>query len=267
MPRTARNIVEESLTKQRADTLWTANYLPVLPITPQSFDVSAVLPAMLYLARWGHRRGKGKFIETFGQQEGKTQKPPTIADVARRLAQPESPLGSFNDEIGQLLLGDLLLAYCLENRGRALGHIEQVQRAFPTHYLSSWLDLPKELPHLRGVPELLTVLLAQQETGQYLEPSNKNQKKQFPIGAGFSDNVLLTLFGRQMIVQGQNASNLSSDFLLKKMQTTSELMNFWLCVQHKLVVAHHLNLWVLMLNEFSIESPWHIVLLKRCGKT
>lgn len=95
----------------------------------------------LYLARWGHRRGLGRFIATFGQQEGRAQKPPTIADVARRLAQPESTLGSFNDEIGQSLLGDLLLAYCLENKGHALGHVQQVQRAFPAHYLSSWLDL------------------------------------------------------------------------------------------------------------------------------
>ena len=104
MPRTARNIVEESLTKQRADALWTANYLPALPMTPQNFDVGALLPAMLYLARWGHRRGVGRFAATFGQQEGKIQKPPTIADVARRLVQPESTLGSFNDAIGQLSL-------------------------------------------------------------------------------------------------------------------------------------------------------------------
>ena len=216
MPRTARNIVEESLTKQRADALWTANYLPVLPMTPQDFDIGALLPAILYMARWGHRRGKGKFIETFCQQEGKIQKPPTIADVAKRLAKPESTLDSFNDEIGQSLLGDLLLAYCLENRGRALGHIEQVQRAFPTHYLSSWLDLPKEANHLRGVPELLTVLLAQQETGQYLESGNRNHKKQFSIGAGFADNALLALFGQQMIIQGQNTSNLTSDFFVEE---------------------------------------------------
>ena len=49
MPRAARNIVEESLTKQRADALWTANYLPVLSITPQNFDVAALLSAILYL--------------------------------------------------------------------------------------------------------------------------------------------------------------------------------------------------------------------------
>lgn len=217
MPRAARNIVEESLTKQRADALWTANYLPVLPITPQDFDVGALLPAMLYLARWGHRRGVGKFITTFGSHEGKIPKLPTIADVARRLTQPESTLGHFNDEIGQSLLGDLLLAYCLENKGRALGHTEQVQRAFPTHYLSSWLDLPKEANYLRGVPELLTVLLAQQETGQCLESSNQNQKGRFPVGTGFSENTLLTLFGRQMIVKGQNTSNLgSADFFVEE---------------------------------------------------
>lgn len=216
MPRTARNIVEESLTKQRADFLWTANYLPVLPMTPQDFDIGALLPAMLYLARWGHRRGPGKFIATFGQQEGRNQKPPTIADVARRLAHPESTLADFNDEIGQSLLGDLLLAYCLENKGRALGHVQQVQRAFPAHYLSSWLDLPNKSTNLRGVPELLTVLLAQQETGEYLESGSKNQKKQFSIGAGFADNALLALFGQQMIIQGQNTSNLTSDFFVEE---------------------------------------------------
>ena len=216
MPRTARNIVEESLTKQRADALWTGNYLPVLPITPQYFDVGALLPAMLYLARWGHRRGVGKFVATFGQQEGNTQKPPTIADVARRLAQPQSSLIGFNDTTGQALLGDLLLAYCLENKGHTSGHIEQVQRVFPTHYLSSWLDLPKMTAHLRGVPELLTVLLAQQETGQYLESGNQNQVKKFPVGVGFSDNILLTLFGRQMVVRGQNYTNLNSDFFVEE---------------------------------------------------
>ncbi|CDH46312.1 hypothetical protein [Candidatus Contendibacter odensensis] len=219
MPRTARNIVEESLTKQRADALWTANYLPALPMTPQNFDVGALLPAMLYLARWGHRRGVGRFAATFGQQEGKIQKPPTIADVARRLVQPESTLGSFNDAIGQYLLGDLLLAYCLENKGRALGHNEQVQRIFPAHYLSSWVDLPKEANHLRGVPELLTVLLNQQKTGQYLESGNQNRKEKFAIGAGFSDNALLTLFGQQMLIQGQNASNLTSDFFVEENAT------------------------------------------------
>jgi hypothetical protein len=76
MPRTARNIVEEALTKQRADTLWTSNYLPVLPITAQDFDVGALLPAMLYMARWGRRRGVGNFIKTFGQREGTKHKNP-----------------------------------------------------------------------------------------------------------------------------------------------------------------------------------------------
>lgn len=52
MPRTVRNIVEEALTKQRSDALWTSNYLPVLPITPQGFDILALLSVRLYLS--GH---------------------------------------------------------------------------------------------------------------------------------------------------------------------------------------------------------------------
>jgi hypothetical protein len=80
----AKTIVENVLTPARARALWTANYFPALPFTPQHFEVGSLLPAMLYMARWGHRRGKGHFIEAFGQQDaqGKAQ-PPRLVDVAR----------------------------------------------------------------------------------------------------------------------------------------------------------------------------------------
>lgn len=215
MPRTAQNIVEEALTKQRADVLWTANYLPILPITPQDFDIKALLSAMLYLARWGHRRGIGKFIATFSQQEGNRQRHPTIADVANRLVQLEkSTFIGLEDESGRAMLGDLFLAYILENKGRSTGHFEQVQRIFPTHYLASWIDLPDRLSHLRGVPELLTVLLAQQTVGEWLELGNLNNI--FSVGTGFSNHVLLALFGRHMTIQGQHSSNLTSDFFVEE---------------------------------------------------
>ena len=216
MPRTARNIVEESLTKQRTDALWTANYLPVLPMTPQDFDIGALLPAILYMARWGHRRGKGKFTETFGQREGRVYKLPTIADVAKNLVQLDSTLMDFNNETGQALLGDLLQAYCLENKSHALGHNEQVKRVFLTHYLASWLDLPKDSGHWRGVPELITVLLAQQKTGKYLESGNDQQA--FSVGIKFTDNHLLKLFGRYMDIQGR-FSDLNSDVFVEEKAT------------------------------------------------
>lgn len=212
MPRTARNIVEESLGPQRCNTLWTANYLPVLPITPQNFDIGALLPVMLYMTRWGHRRGKGKFTEIFGQLEGKTHKSPTISDVAKYLTKADSTLKDFTDEIGQAMLGDLLLAYCLENARRALGQSEPLLRVFPTHYLSSWIDLPKEAGHLRSVPELLIVLLTQQDNGDWLEPGHG--KGLFSIGKGFTENILLNLFGRYMSIQG-HFSDLKSDTFIE----------------------------------------------------
>ena len=213
MPRTARNIVEDSLGPQRCNALWTANYLAALPMTPQNFDIGALLPAILYMMRWGRRRGRGKLTETFGQLEGRTHKPPTIADVAKYLTKPDSNfLSDFRDEIGQAILGDLLLAYCLENTRRALGHSEPLLRVFPTHYLSSWIDLPKEVSHLRGAPELLVVLLTLQETGDWLESGKSTGP--FSIGTGFTKNVLLNLFGRCMSIRGR-FSDLNSDTFIE----------------------------------------------------
>lgn len=210
----AKTIVENVLTPARAKDLWSANYFTALPFTPQHFEVGSLLPAMLYMARWGHRRGKGNFIETFGppDAQGKAQ-PPRLADVASRLLTPAcGDFVGFAGDHGPAMLADLLLTYCLENKEHALGHGEGVQRAFPTHYLASWIDLPSSATHLRGVPELLTALLAWQDKGESLV-SNAG-KTRFPVGAGFADNLLLTRFARHMAIQGQ-ASNQASDCFLE----------------------------------------------------
>ena len=57
----ARKIVESVLGGHMTAKVWTNNYAPVFPFTPQGFAVGALLPMMLYLFRWGHRRGRGKF--------------------------------------------------------------------------------------------------------------------------------------------------------------------------------------------------------------
>jgi len=218
MPRTLRNIVEEVIGFPRTRTLWTANYYPALPITPQEFDIGALLPAMLYMARRGHRRGKGHFVEAFGKQTGDKLSSPTIADATTGLlARPESALIGFDGEVGKAVLGDLLLAWCLENRNHAEGHSEQVQRAFPTHYLASWIDLPKNVGHLRYVPELLVSLLANQDTGEWLETGNR--KGRFPVGAGYANNLLLTLFGRHMAIRGPHHADYHSDAFTEEAAT------------------------------------------------
>jgi len=103
--------------------VWTGNYAPVLPFTAQSFAVGALLPMMLYLFRWGHRRGRGRFRSILGPEGGK----PTIRNVSTKLAS-DARLHGFDSELGKALLGNMLLTAALENRRRAEGHEEQVQR-------------------------------------------------------------------------------------------------------------------------------------------
>ena len=205
-----RSIVEAVLTKERTKKLWTTNYYPALPITPQDFDIGALLPTMLYLARFGHRRGKGRFVATFDAQSDHAKGLPTVVSVASTLlSQQRQYFQGFAGEEGGTILGDLLLSWCLENRKHSEGHKEQVQRIFPTHYFASWIDLPEQAIHLRNVPELLTSLLARQVEGRFLEPGTGGL---FKIGvADFSENTLLALLGRDCTISGQHAANLAAD--------------------------------------------------------
>lgn len=207
MSKTARTIVEDVLSPARARQLWTANYLPALPFTPQSFEIGALLPAMLYMARWGHRRGRGAFRKTFGPVTDGIPQPPSTRDVAAGLLRkhPQGFVG-FADETGPAQLADLLLSYCLENKGHGEGHESPVQRIFATHYLSSHVDLPDSASHLRGVPELLTALLSWTDHGEHIDSGNKGMGR-FVVGDGFQINPLLKLFARYMSV----GPRLSSD--------------------------------------------------------
>ncbi|SDF81782.1 hypothetical protein SAMN05216466_101171 [Paraburkholderia phenazinium] len=211
MSKTAKTIVEDVLSPARTRELWTANYLPALPFTPQGFEIGALLPAMLYMARWGHRRGKGAFRETFGLLKDGNPQPPSTQDVAAGLLSkhPQGFVG-FEDKTGLAQLADLLLSYCLENKGHEEGHESPVQRIFATHYLSSHVDLPESVAHLRGVPELLTALLSWTGHGEYIEPGNSGLGR-FVVGDGFQSNPLLKLFARHMSVRGTRVSDLGSD--------------------------------------------------------
>jgi hypothetical protein len=160
------------------------------------------------MARWGHRRGTGGFEKAFGLGQEGNRQPPNISDVVHGLLEHGSGLEGFNDMEGRLLLGDLLLAWCLENKNHALGHEEQVQRVFPTHYLSSWIDLPKNAGHLRGVPELIVALLAEQKKAPWVDSASKSSR--YPVEANFTDNPLLVLFGRHMKVRGEHLADLGA---------------------------------------------------------
>lgn len=204
----AKEVFESVLTVPTVHKLWSANYDPAIPFTIQGFDIGSLLPAVLYMFRWGHRRGKGKFIETYGNHQDKNAIA-TINGILSILCNKQEFEG-FNNDATKAILGDMLLSSCLENKNHLPGRDEKVQRAFPTHYLASWIDLPDDVVNLRFVPEMLVALLLHQEEGECIQRSLR--KNYFGVGCGFDgENILLSLFGNGMVIAGDKKSDLQSD--------------------------------------------------------
>jgi hypothetical protein len=179
--KTAKTIVEEVLSQSTARDVWTANYFPALPFTPNQFELSSIMPAVFYMFRTGKRRGKGKFHETYGLRRQaigtKVRRAGSVSveNIADKLSETESITG-FSNEVGRAILADALLAFCFENRNHEQGRGEQVQRALPTHYFASWVDLPDKLVHLRYVPEALVAILVNQKHGHAIELRNERTR-------------------------------------------------------------------------------------------
>src|SRR2546425_12742799 len=107
---TARAIVDDVLGRHMTREIWTGNYEKALPISIQDFDLSAVLPAVFYMFRFGQRRGKGKFLETFGPNTGtakERKQAATIERVGGKLAETDNFVG-FDGAAEQAILGDLI---------------------------------------------------------------------------------------------------------------------------------------------------------------
>ncbi|RTL43634.1 MAG: hypothetical protein EKK48_07770 [Candidatus Melainabacteria bacterium] len=196
-----KTIVENVLTPQRVRELWSSNYSAVIPITPQDFSMEAVLPAVLYMFRWGHRRGAGKFASAFTSE---TEPILSIDQIAKKLVEKDQWFANFKDETTLAILGDLLLTYCLENTDHSTGRTNQVIRAFPTHYFASWIDLPKQIGHLRSVPEMIVALLVDQPDGSHIESGRV--KSRFSAGRSMEDNELLKLLGTGVYSEGREAN-------------------------------------------------------------
>jgi len=193
--------------------IWSANYHKVLPVSVQDFDLTAVLPAVFYMFRFGHRRGKGKFLETFGGDTNamrSRKQTATIDRVASILAQNDR-FANFDDDTDRAILGDLLLSFCLENSKKALGRKEPILRVAPTHYMASWIDLPQPVVNLRYVPEMIVAMLADQK-GDNVALNEKGDKTWFKVGHGFEDNVLLRAFYKGMVREGELGSRTADRF-------------------------------------------------------
>ena len=193
-----RKVVEDVLTPAMTRKIWSASYANVLPVAVQDFDLSAVLPAVFYMFRFGHRRGKGRFLEEFSPVNGtvaQMRRSTTVEAVANKLADGKADgFRGFDGEAERAVLADLLLCYCLDNVRNRLGRTRQVQRVAPTHYMASWVDLPELVVHLRYVPEMMVAMFADQKKEGHVSRSKNKKRTWFPVGGDLHDNVLLQPF-------------------------------------------------------------------------
>lgn len=212
-PLTARAIADDVFGRDTTREIWSGNYSKALPLSVQDFELRAVLPAVFYMFRFGYRRGKGKFLETFGGDATgarERKRAATVECVAGKLSEGATFEG-FEGDTEQAILGDLLLSFCLENAKRALGRKEQVQRVAPAHYMSCWLDLPETVANLRYVPEMIVAMLANQK-GEYVQLNQPGDKTWFAVGRGFEENVLLRAFSAGVSRDGELGSRTSDRF-------------------------------------------------------
>lgn len=212
-----KQILEEVITPRMVREIWSANYTDALPVTLQSFSVGALLPAVFYMARRGYRRGVGNFNASFAPSSAETEakrassaKQATVASVARVLSESESHFVGFETDLAKNVLADFLLANCVENQRREGGRKKPIIRAFPTHYQTAWIDLPKVVAHLRMVPETITAILANESEGESIA-GDRSHKSLFSIGGDFHNNVLLEVFSKGMSAR-QLVSELVDDF-------------------------------------------------------
>lgn len=211
MTSSPRTIVKNELAPRRAKELWAAGYDKVLPITINPFELSAVLPAIFYMFRFGERRGAGKFLNAFAPHAGTPQerrRATTIERVAGALAK-RGDFVAFDDGIKKAILGDILLCFALENVRHEMGRDKQIQRVAPTHYMASWIDLPDSVVHLRHVPEMIVSTLVNQQKGDYVEPTDKGR---FPLASGYDENPLLSAFSQGVLRTGHAADKAGDRF-------------------------------------------------------
>ncbi len=195
MPNSASGIVRQVIPPRMADEIWSARYDKALPVSFNAFELSAVLPAVFYMFRFGQRRGRGEFLKTFAPDGGSVperRRATTVERVTRTLAA--SPhFDGFDGDVERAILGDLLLCFCLENSRHDLGRDKQIQRVAPAHYMASWVDLPVNTTHLRFVPEMIVAMLADQK-GEYVEATDAG-RTWFAVAKGH-ENLLLRAFSQ-----------------------------------------------------------------------
>ncbi len=192
----SKQLLEGILGKPSMDGLWTSACPLVLPVIPQDFALSAVLaPCTLYVAR-NRRRGKGNFIRSLAYLmpvKKIRERAARVTKVSEKLLLDDTEIAKGSPHlVVRSILADLLLAYCFENKGHSKERDAPIQRLYPTHYFSSWIDLPETIAHLRGVPEFIVSTL--RSGTRSIDGENKGfveELKRNPLMVAMSDGLVI----------------------------------------------------------------------------
>lgn len=168
-----------------------AVYPPLTLVDYNNFRMHEVLSGLMYVMRFGRRRGTGNWSRVFASSaapDGSRRPPlPTVLEVASVLARDCDLLKGFDTAEGQSILADWLATSVVTTKNDTGDVSDQVQWVLPLHYFACWVDLPVHFNHMRGVPELLAGMLADASPG-VLQPGDGGA---FKVAAAPSDNVLL----------------------------------------------------------------------------
>ena len=194
-PTAARAIVDEVFGRGMTREIWTGNYEEVLPVSVQDFDLGAILPAVFYMFRFGGRRGKGRFVEQFGEGTGAQGQAPRPSNGYHR----RSLMGNTSRALETRLRGPSWATCSFATAWRiAAAPWEGTSRSNASHRLITWQAgwiCQEKRSDLRYVPEMVVALLADQE-GEFVDQTPEGERSWFAVGRGFDRNVLLAAFNQ-----------------------------------------------------------------------
>jgi len=162
----------------------------LLPVDFNAFNISMIWPTVLYLFRYGRRRGKGNWEATYAIEGCRSA--PTPRQVSTRFRDRASEvLQGFDSDAGRDILADWLASGILDTIWSSGDPDDPVIRIRPLHALTSWVDLPKSVANLRGIPEFLVSTLA--NGGKDDKSGNQGP---FAVRQPPESNLLYRVFGR-----------------------------------------------------------------------
>lgn len=190
--------------------VWSSNVESLLPLTFNDVDLEAVMPAVLYMLRWGARRGTGRFVTTFARTNDESGSI-TALDIADKLLETTNSFSldpAVTHATQQTIIANLVSGLCFDNRKSKLGVDQPIQRVYPVHYLASKFDLPDRVANLRGVPELVVGILTSYGSHKIVQESKpgllRSVRQDFDT---VQTRLLLSIYAGAIQVDEQDSRN------------------------------------------------------------